>query len=105
MEFEINDSKWNIIEITNESMEKLFGRDEDEYIHGMTRYSENIIYINNSSPERERTLKHELMHVWLYVNGHNQCNKDFDNEDICEIVASSNNFINKIIKEYFEKGE
>ena len=47
MNFEINDSKWIILEITNECMKQLFGCDEDDYIHGMTRYSENIIYINN----------------------------------------------------------
>ena len=50
------------------------------------------------------TLKHELMHVWLYENGHkNQDGKEvFDYEDMCELVALSNNSINRIVKEYLE---
>jgi len=48
------------------------------------------------------TLKHELMHVWLYENGHTNQTGDevFDYEDVCELVALSNNSINKIVKEY-----
>ena len=48
------------------------------------------------------TLKHELMHVWLYENGHtNQDgNEVFNYEDVCEYVALSNNSINRIVKEY-----
>lgn len=45
------------------------------------------------------TLKHELMHVWLYENGHKNQNNDeiFTYEDVCELVALSNNFINEIV--------
>lgn len=48
------------------------------------------------------TLKHELMHIWLYENGHkNQDGKEiFSYEDICELCALSNDFINKIVKLY-----
>ena len=48
------------------------------------------------------TLKHELMHIWLYENGHTNQTGDevFDYEDVCELVALSNNSINKIVKEY-----
>ena len=48
------------------------------------------------------TLKHELMHVWLYENGHkNQGGKEvFDYEDVCELVAYSNNSINRIVELY-----
>ena len=48
------------------------------------------------------TLKHELMHVWLYEHGHwsqtEKCN--FNYEELCELVALSNDFINKIVNEY-----
>lgn len=47
-----------------------------------------------------KTLKHELTHVWLYEYGHNQEEKEFNNEDVCEIVASSNDFINEIVNQY-----
>lgn len=50
-----------------------------------------------------KTLKHELTHVWLEEYGHNQHeSKGYNNEDICEIVACSNNFINKIVHEFNE---
>lgn len=48
------------------------------------------------------TLKHELMHVWLYENGHTNQNGNevFNYEDVCEYVALSNNSINRIVNEY-----
>ena len=48
------------------------------------------------------TLKHELMHIWLYENGHTNQTKDeiFDYENVCELVALSNNSINRIVNEY-----
>lgn len=50
------------------------------------------------------TLKHELVHVWLYENGHkNQDGKEvFSYEDVCEIAALSNNFINRILAIFLE---
>ena len=51
------------------------------------------------------TLKHELMHVWLYENGHTNQNGDeiFDYEDVCELVALSNGSINRIVSLYLEE--
>jgi len=50
------------------------------------------------------TLKHELMHVWLYEHGHkNQNGIKFDYEDVCEYAALSNDFINEIVKLYKKK--
>ena len=42
------------------------------------------------------------MHVWLYENGHKNQNNDeiFDYEDVCELVALSNNFINYVVDIY-----
>ena len=99
MEFEINGSIWKIREISDEEMQ--YDKNKPGYYtHGFTCYSQNIIYINKTSPEKIRTLKHELMHCWLYLYGHNQDDRQFDNEDVCEIVASSNDFINKIIEQF-----
>lgn len=99
MEFIINNHKWRIKEISGKEMQYEKGR-EGYYTHGITCYSENIIYINETSPEKERTLKHELTHCWLYMYGHNQDEKQFTNEDVCEIVASINDFINEILNLY-----
>ena len=102
MKFEINNTEWEIKEISSEEMERNHGK-EGYYTHGITCYSEDIIYINKTSPEKERTLKHELTHCWMYMYGHNQDDKKFTNEDICEIVASSNDFINEIVQKYKEE--
>ena len=50
------------------------------------------------------TLKHELMHVWLYENGHKEQDDTeiFDYEDLCEYVALSNDSINRIVLEYLK---
>lgn len=50
------------------------------------------------------TLKHELVHVWLYENGHkNQSGREvFSYEDVCEIAALSNNFVNRIVEKYLQ---
>ena len=102
MKFEINNSMWEIKEITEEEMYYYNGR-QGYYTHGLTCYKENTIYINKTSPEKIRTLKHELAHCWLYMYGHNQDDKNFNNEDICEILASSNDFINEVVQEYIKQ--
>jgi len=50
------------------------------------------------------TLKHELMHVWLYENGHTNQKGDeiFSYEDVCEYAALSNDSINRIVNEYLK---
>ncbi len=64
------------------------------------------LYILKSGAYKDMllTLKHELMHVWLYENGHKNQNQDevFDYEDMCELVALSNNSINRIVEKYLK---
>lgn len=50
------------------------------------------------------TLKHELMHVWLYENGHTNQNGNeiFSYEDLCEYSALANDSINRIVKLYLD---
>jgi len=75
---------------------------------GRSDYEDRTIYVEIGKIENMLlTLKHELMHVWLYENGHkNQDgNEIFDYEDMCELVALSNNSINRIVDLYLkEKG-
>lgn len=93
--FEINNHIYTIYDV-----DKIEGK--ENYV-GRSHYDDRTIYI-----EKEKnynmllTLKHELMHVWLYENGHtNQDGKEvFDYEDVCELVALSNDSINKIVEEY-----
>ena len=72
---------------------------------GQSNYETRDIFIEKGSIEDMLiTLKHELMHVWLYENGHtNQdSNEIFSYEDLCEYVALSNNSINNIVNLYLE---
>ena len=81
-------------------MDKIEGK--KNYV-GSSNYDNNEIFIENGTFEQMLlTLKHELMHVWLYENGHtNQDNNEmFGYEDLCELVALSNNSINNVVEVY-----
>ena len=70
---------------------------------GRSEYDLGRIYIEKASfKQMMLTLKHELMHVWLYENGHKNQNNDeiFGYEDVCEYVALSNDSINRIVDLY-----
>ena len=93
--FKINNKLYTIYDIN-----KIEGK--YRYV-GQSQYDKGLIFIEEDDIEDMLlTLKHELMHVWLYENGHtNQDGNDiFDYEDVCELVALSNNSINEIVKEY-----
>ena len=90
--FEINNRIYSIYIVG-----KIEGRAS---IVGRSTYDEGIILIEKNTPKQMMlTLKHELMHVWLYENGHtNQDGQEiFDYEDVCELVALSNNSINTVV--------
>lgn len=95
--FEINNRIYTIYDVDKiEGLQSYVGRSD---------YITTDIYIEyNTFEQMMLTLKHELMHVWLYENGHkNQDGKEvFGYEDVCELVALSNNSINRIVKEYLK---
>ena len=95
--FTINNKIYTIYDV-----DKIEGK--QSYV-GQSDYLDTDIYIEKNSEEQMMlTLKHELMHVWLYENGHtNQDGKEiFGYEDVCELVALSNNSINKIVDLYYK---
>lgn len=98
--FKCNNSERTIEEVEKDKMTC----ESSEWTMGLTVYMEQKILLLKGQPNIERTLKHELTHVWLYEYGHNQHeeNKTFGYEDICEIVASSNDFINEVVEEYIQ---
>ncbi len=98
--FKINGNTWEVLTISNAEIDNIECNNGENFIHGTTRYGLNKIFINKETPEPLRTLKHELMHVWLYEYGHRADEKQFNEEDICEIVASSNDFINQIVEQF-----
>lgn len=96
--FKCNNTKYQIKEVD------VIENDTDTV--GLSDYQAKIIYLKKLDKDfMIRTLKHELTHVWLWEHGHNQAdeNKSFNNEDICEIVACSNDFINEVVNEYKSK--
>ena len=98
--FVINNHIYTIYDV-----DKITGK--ENYV-GRSHYEDRTIYVEKGTSEQMMlTLKHELMHVWLYENGHTNQNGDeiFDYEDVCEYVALSNDSINRIVNLYVkEKG-
>lgn len=99
-QFVINKHIYTIYDV-----DKITGK--ENYV-GRSHYEDKTIYVEKGNfKDMMLTLKHELMHVWLYENGHTNQNEDevFNYEDVCELVALSNDSINRIVKLYLdEKG-
>lgn len=95
--FYINNEKYTIYDV-----DKIKGK--KSYV-GKSDYLNTNIFIEKGYVEDMLlTLKHELMHVWLYENGHKNQNRDemFSYEDLCELVALSNSSINRIVNLYID---
>lgn len=103
MKFNINGTTWEILEVESDKMTA----ESTPYTLGLTIYLEQKILLLKNQPNIIKTLKHELTHVWLYEYGHMQNNEDkkYLYEEICEIVASSNNFINEVVNQFKEGGD
>ena len=98
MKFKINNTEWTIEEVDEATINNEMKADETL---GVTIYKNQKIMLLKDQANIIKTLKHELTHVWLYEYGHNQNDdKTFSYEDVCEVVASSNDFINEIVNQY-----
>ena len=96
--FKINNTEWTIKEVSEAEINNEM---KNDFTMGVTIYKTQEILLLENQVNLIKTLKHELTHVWLYEYGHRQDDeKKFDYEDICEIVASSNDFINEIVEQY-----
>ena len=101
MKFEINNTTWTIEKVDEATINNEMKSDGTL---GVTIFKNQKIMLLKDQANIIKTLKHELTHVWLYEYGHNQNDeKTFSYEDVCEIVASSNDFINEIIQKYESK--
>lgn len=97
MQFKINNTDWTIKEVNEATINNEMKQDGTL---GVTIYKTQEILLLEDQANIVKTLKHELMHVWLYEYGHSQNEKEFTHEDVCEIAASSNDFINVIVEQY-----
>lgn len=96
--FRCNNTEWTIKEVDEATMNN---EEKNDYTLGLTFYKKNEIWLLNNNVNKIRTLKHELMHVWLWEYGHSQEeDRRYSYEDVCEIVASSNDFINEVVEQY-----
>lgn len=97
MRFTINSNEWEIKEVSKEFIETNDALAE-------TDYTKQEIRILDECKCKRNTLKHELCHVWLWEYSHVQNDTDrFHFEQVCQIVANSNDFINDIVEKYFKK--
>lgn len=99
-QFTINNNIYTIYNV-----DRISGK--ENYV-GRSHYDDKTIYVEKGNfVDMLLTLKHELMHVWLFENGHTNQNNDevFGYEDVCELVALSNNSINRITKLYLDNIE
>ncbi len=102
MKFICNDEEWEIEEVSQEKMTCL----NNDYTKGLTVYMDSKIYLLEGQKDIIRTLKHELAHVWLFEHGHAQVDDmTYTYEEVCDIIACSNKFINKVVFDYMERGK
>ena len=104
MKFEINNTEWIIKEKDKNELKELYEKETQEktyFVFGVTVKSKHIIYINKDMCQEQkiRTLKHELTHCYIWEYGLYNV-MDINEEVICDIVASSNDFINEIVEKY-----
>ena len=101
MKFKINNTEWTIKEVSEAEINNEM---KNDFTLGVTIYKSQEILLLKDQVNIIKALKHELMHVWMYEYGHRQDDeKKFDYEDICEIVASSNDFVDEVVNEYKSK--
>lgn len=106
MKFTVNNTEWEIVEKPKKELIDIYSEqkyhDEDVlFVFGLTSRANHVIYINQDMCEEQKikTLKHELTHCYIWMYGlYNAPN--FNEEMACDIVASSNDFINEVVEEY-----
>lgn len=109
MYFVINKHTWVICELDCEMLDRLVKKvvgDEVVCSFGITKYDEQTIYINEEmcKDQKIRTLKHELMHCYIWEMGMYNV-PTFNDEMVCDLVASSNDFINEIVERYIKENK
>lgn len=96
--FKINNTEWTVKEVSEAEINNEM---KNDYTLGATIYKTQEILLLENQANLIKTLKHELTHVWLYEYGHSQdYDRKYSHEDICDIVACSNDFINEIVNKY-----
>lgn len=104
MNFKINNRNWEIKEVDGQWLLDEYKKDYDNaaFCFGLTKYSNQIIYINKDmkNETKKLTLYHELMHcyIWNYLHS---CS-EYGEEVLCDVSANSHDIIHKIVEDYFK---
>jgi Zn-dependent peptidase ImmA (M78 family) len=109
MKFEMNDREWEIIELSQEEIRekireyKYDGEPKEGRYFGLTYLDNSKIYIDKDLclDQKKQTLKHELMHCYIGCYLFN-VEKEYTEEDLCNISSNSHDIIHKIVEDYFK---
>lgn len=108
MKFKINEKEWEIIETSQEEMKSELKKHYEEPIqngryYGITFPDNQIIYIDKDLhiERKKTTLIHELSHCYIVTYITHQ-DKNYNEEDVCDILANSHYIIHNIVEDYFK---
>ena len=103
MKFTINSDEWIIKLVSKNTILEKYKTEFEEtpYCFGLTLYPIHEIWLNKEMCEEQliKTLKHELTHCYIWEFGFSQL-PNFTEEIVCDLVMSSNDFINNIISNF-----
>lgn len=109
--FKMNDRTWEIKEISQEEIRqhiidyKFDGKPvETGRYYGQTYFDEQTIYIDKdlNKEQKKFTLMHELGHCYIGTFITHQ-DKQYNEEEVANIVSNSHYIIHKIVEDYFEE--
>lgn len=111
MKFKINNRTWTIKELSQQQMKEEIKNHNEQATEfgkyfGITYEDEQVIFLDKdlNIETKKKTLKHELAHCYMIVYCYHAQDK-FSEEDMADLVANSNDFINEVVERYFVKNE
>ena len=114
MKFKINGIDWKIEEKSQEEIKTIINTKKAESVEnvksldsrffGVTYPDDLVIYLDKDLPEQRKklTLLHELTHCYI-ITFITHCDKQYSEEDVCDIVSNSHDIVKNIVDNYFRK--
>lgn len=106
MKFKINNNSWEIIDKSSKTITEKYNSENEEranFVFGVTIYPQHEIWINEDMclEQKIKTLKHELTHCYIWNYGLYNV-PHFNEEMVCDLVSSINDFINITVEQYLQ---
>ena len=102
MTFEMNNSYYEIKEVSQEELQEEITAETDGYYYGQTRFRKQLILIDKdlTYERKKKTLYHELMHVYIreYISTRDI---ELTEEMLCDVSANAHDMIHEIVEKYF----